>query len=88
MEPIAPKKSSVVITYSKLGIQPPIYVAGSFCNWQPQEMQHTIDELGEYRFTKDVEVEEGKEYQYKFRVGEGDWWLLNEDEQTGMYSLL
>ena len=49
-------------------------------------MQHTTDELGEYKFTKELEVEEGQEYQYKFRVGEGDWWLLNEDEPTSMYS--
>lgn len=50
-------------------------------------MQHTVDEEGEYTFTKEVEVEEGKDYQYKFRVGEGDWWLLNEDERTGKYPL-
>ncbi|KAG0647618.1 hypothetical protein D0Z07_6849 [Hyphodiscus hymeniophilus] len=77
----ARRKSTVEISYSKPGTKPPIYVAGSFCDWQPQEMQYT-DEQGEYRFTKAVEVEEGNEYQYKFRVGEGEWWLLNEDEPT------
>lgn len=50
-------------------------------------MQHAVDEEGEYTFTKEVEVEEGKDYQYKFRVGEGDWWLLNEAEPTGKYPL-
>ena len=50
-------------------------------------MQYTESD-GEYTFTKEVEIEEGKEYQYKFRVGEGDWWLLNEDEPTGTYSLM
>jgi len=45
-------------------------------------MQRTVDKQGEYTFTKEVEVEEGQEYQYKFRVGEGDWWLLNEDQPT------
>ena len=84
----ARKKSAVVVTYSKPGTQPPIYLAGSFSEWQPQEMQCTADELGEYRFTKEVEVEEGNEYQYKFRVGEGDWWLLNENEPTGTCSLV
>ena len=51
-------------------------------------MQHTVDEQGEYKFTKAVEVEEGQQYQYKFRVGEGDWWLLNEGEQIGRCSLV
>lgn len=37
----------------------------------------------EYDFHKEVEVEAGKEYQYKLRVGEGDWWILNEDAPTG-----
>lgn len=37
----------------------------------------------EYEFHKDVQVDEGKQYQYKFRIGEGDWWILNEDSPTG-----
>jgi hypothetical protein len=87
---MAAQKVLVAVTYSKPGIQPPIYLAGTFSHppWQPQEMQHTINEQGEYAFTKEVEVEEGKEYQYKFRVGEGDWWLLNEDAPSGTYSLV
>jgi hypothetical protein len=83
---MAPHKISITIKYSKLGTQPPIYIAGSFSDpaWQPQEMSHTQGEDREFDFTKDVEVEEGKEYQYKFRIGEGDWWLLNEDSPNGM----
>jgi hypothetical protein len=83
MEPEISKKSATMILYSKPGTQPPIYVAGSFCNWEPQEMQHTKDEQGEYKFRQEFEVEEGQEYQYKFRIGEGDWWLLNDHEPTG-----
>ena len=85
---MAPKKA-VRITYAKPGTRPPIYVAGSFSNpaWQPQEMQYTTNEQGEHAFTKEVEIEEGKEYQYKFRIGEGDWWLLNADEPSGTYAL-
>ncbi len=82
---VVPGKSAITISYSKPGTQPPIYLAGSFFNWQPQEMEHTVDEKEEYKFTKQVEVKEGQEYQYKFRVGDGDWWLLNEDEPTGTY---
>ena len=46
-------------------------------------MQHTVNDDNEYEYHKDVQVEEGKEYQYKFRVGEGDWWILNEEAPTG-----
>jgi hypothetical protein len=83
---MAPKTVFVIVKYSKPGIQPPIYLAGSFSNpaWQPQEMLYTTNEANEHDFYKEVQVEEGHEYQYKFRVGEGDWWLLNEDSATGM----
>jgi len=84
---MAPKTVSVTVKLSKQGIQPPIFLAGSFSDpaWQPQEMQHTTNETGDYEFHKEVQVEEGKEYQYKFRVGEqGDWWMLNEESPTGM----
>lgn len=82
---MAPKTVSVTVKLSKQGLQPPIFLAGSFSDpaWQPQEMQHTTNETGDYEFHKEVQVEEGKEYQYKFRVGEqGDWWMLNEESPT------
>jgi hypothetical protein len=83
---MAPKEVSVTVKFAKPGTQPPIYLAGSFSDpaWQPQEMLYTTNEDTEYEFYKEVRVEEGHEYQYKFRVGEGDWWLLNEDSPTGM----
>ena len=85
---MATQKKSTIVRYSVPGTQPPLYVAGSFSNpeWTPLPMQYTVNDDGEYLFTKEVEAEEGKEYQYKFRVGEGDWWLLNEDEPTGEHS--
>jgi hypothetical protein len=46
-------------------------------------MQYTTNEADEHEFYKEVQVEEGNVYQYKFRVGEGDWWMLNEDSPTG-----
>ncbi|KAF6828607.1 hypothetical protein CMUS01_08513 [Colletotrichum musicola] len=75
---------SVTITYRQPGTQPPIYVAGSFSDpqWQPLEMQFTTDDAGEHTFYKDVEVPPGSQIQYKFRVGPGDWWVLNEDAAT------
>ncbi|KAF7944099.1 hypothetical protein EAE96_010509 [Botrytis aclada] len=78
---MADTKTSVVITYSKPGTAPPIYLAGSFpeSGWQPREMEYKNVSTDHYVFSKAVEVEEGKEYQYKFRIGDGDWWMSDED---------
>ncbi|KAK1996756.1 hypothetical protein LX36DRAFT_579835 [Colletotrichum falcatum] len=75
---------SVTITYKKPGTQPPIFVAGSFSDpqWQPQEMQFTTEDGGEHTFHKNIEVPPCSQIQYKFRVGQGDWWVLNEDAPT------
>lgn len=83
---MASNKVSVTVKYSKPGTQPPIYLAGSFSDpqWQPQEMEHSPIGDNEYEFKKEVEVEEGKEFQYKFRIGEGDWWTLEENSPTGV----
>ncbi|KAE9367435.1 hypothetical protein N431DRAFT_470868 [Stipitochalara longipes BDJ] len=80
---MAPKSVSLTVRYSKPGSQPPIFLAGSFSDpaWHPQEMQYTTNEAGEHDFYKEVQVEEGGAYQYKFRIGEGDW-ELNEDSPT------
>ncbi|KAJ8068041.1 hypothetical protein OCU04_003618 [Sclerotinia nivalis] len=80
---MADTKTSVVIKYSKPGAAPPIYLAGSFPEsvWQPQEMDYTNDS-DHYVFSKAVKVEQGKEYQYKFRIGNGDWWMSDEDAPT------
>lgn len=82
------KKVTVTIKYSKAGTQPPIYIAGSFSDpeWRPEEMQYTTDESNEHTFFTELEVEGGKEYQYKFRVGPGDWWILDEDSAIGMFT--
>jgi len=81
---MAPKIVSKNVIYSKPGTQPPIYLAGSFSEpqWQPQEMKYTTDENNEHDFYYEVQIEQGKEYQYKFRIGEGEWWTLNEDSPT------
>ena len=85
---MAPKSVSVTVRYSKPGSQPPIFLAGSFSDpaWHPEEMQYTTSEAGEHDFYKEVQVEEGSAYQYKFRIGEGEW-MLNEDSPTGMYQI-
>jgi hypothetical protein len=82
-----PNKVFVAVKFCKSGLQPPIYLAGSFSDpeWQPQEMQHTLNENNEHQYYKEVEVESGKEYQYKFRIGQGDWWVLDEDSKIGKF---
>ncbi|KAI9047923.1 hypothetical protein LZ554_007725 [Drepanopeziza brunnea f. sp. 'monogermtubi'] len=82
---MAPQTVPVTVRYSRPGTQPPIYLGGSFDDpqWhEPREMQYTTDENNEHEFYTEVSVEEGKEYQYKFRVGPGDWWVLNEASPT------
>ncbi|KAK3375013.1 hypothetical protein B0H63DRAFT_481576 [Podospora didyma] len=68
------------ITYQKSGTNPPIFVAGTFSDppWQPQEMNYTTDTGGEHTFKKEVFAKPGSKIQYKFRVGSGDWWVLDE----------
>ena len=81
------RTTSVIIKFAKPGTQPPVYVAGSFSHpeWDPQEMQYTTSDDGEHEYAKEVSVEEGKQYQYKFRMGPGDWWILNEEAPTGTF---
>lgn len=77
-------KSSTYIHYEKPGTQPPIYVAGTFSEppWHPYEMDYTTDADGEHVFKKEIHVEPGSKIQYKFRVGAGNWWVLNEGAPT------
>ena len=84
---MATQRSIVSITFSKPGVQPPVYLAGSFSDppWQLTLMQSTVGQDTEHHFRAEVNVEEGRAYQYKFRVGEGDW-ILNEDSPAGRFS--
>jgi len=77
--------STVTLKYAKPGTKPPVYLAGSFSNpqWIPLPMEWHATNNDEYEFYKEVTVHEGQEYQYKFRIGEGDWWILNDDSPTG-----
>ncbi|KAI0851753.1 hypothetical protein F5Y00DRAFT_259243 [Daldinia vernicosa] len=79
-----PPKVPITFTYKRKDTDPPIYIAGSFSEppWQPQEMDVAIDQLGGYLFTKQVMVDDGTEIQYKFRIGSGDWWALDESADT------
>ncbi|GAB7348777.1 hypothetical protein MBLNU459_g7502t1 [Dothideomycetes sp. NU459] len=74
---------TIKITYNHAGLQPPVYIAGSLgeLQWQPVEMNVSHKEDGEAEFWREFDAEEG-EYQYKFRLGPGDWWVLDESKPT------
>ncbi|TKA77413.1 hypothetical protein B0A49_03495 [Cryomyces minteri] len=74
---------TVKITYAHPGTKPPVYIITSLGSpqWEPTEMQYSPKD-GELEFSKSFEnVDEG-EYQYKFRLGPGDWWVLDETAET------
>ncbi|KAM0434410.1 hypothetical protein ACHAPT_003506 [Fusarium lateritium] len=77
---MSPKITST-ITYRKPGTSPPIFLAGSFSDpeWELQEMEYTTDEDGEHTFRSKVTVEAHQDYQFKLRIGHGDWWVLAEN---------
>ncbi|KAK5137862.1 hypothetical protein LTR08_006631 [Meristemomyces frigidus] len=72
-------KQSVTVEYASPGLQPPVYVFTSLSDPQWTALEMSSEKLGngDYHFRKTFNVEEG-EYQYKFRLGPGDWWALNE----------
>ncbi|KAK4149254.1 hypothetical protein C8A00DRAFT_38146 [Chaetomidium leptoderma] len=74
----------ISITYRKPGTQPPLYVAGTFSDppWQPYEMDHVALEDGEFEFKKEVHGKPGSKIEYKFRIGNGNWWVLNDHGPT------
>lgn len=90
------QSQTVRITYHQPGTKPPIFVAGSFTTppWEPRELQYTkttpgpgetvAEEAGDsdLEFFDDFKVGDGQ-YQYKFRIGHGDWWVCDESVETG-----
>jgi hypothetical protein len=78
--------ASTVINFTKPDVQPPVFVAGGFTDWSPVEMECEPlqgAESGQNRFVYRLEVQPGK-YQYKFRLGPGDWWACDESTPTGL----
>lgn len=74
-------KIPVVIEFASPGLIPPVYVGTSLSDpaWEPLEMEHFSNHNGEYTFRKFFAVEEG-EYQYKLRLGPGDWWVCDDTQ--------
>jgi len=76
-------KQTVTITHSSPGLQPPVYIFTSLSEpqWEAVEMHGDSDGHDGVVFSKSFEVEPG-EYQYKFRLGDGDWWTCDESKVT------
>lgn len=70
----------VTIDFRSPGAVPPIYIASSITlpQWEPQEMDFENDQDGAFHFYKKNENVKDGEYQYKFRLGGGEWWILDE----------
>ena len=81
----------LTITYAKPGTRPPVFLAGSFSSptWEPREMSYTerspADGSGDVQFQFYANEKVGRgTWQYKFRLGPGDWWVLDDQAETGM----
>ncbi|OAL40256.1 hypothetical protein AYO20_00676 [Fonsecaea nubica] len=75
---------STTITFKQDNLQPPVYVAGAFTGWSPIEMSfETTESDGSPQnvFSYKADLEPG-DYQYKFKLGPGDWWVLDESSPT------
>jgi hypothetical protein len=80
----------VTITLPGQNIKPPVYVAGSFTPqpWKPEEMDVIPTNLNadgqniniQTTYTKIFDIAPGR-YQYKFRLGEGEWWICDETKE-------
>lgn len=73
---------STTITFENTSVTPPVFVAGTFTKWTAVELEceTTItDNIASYTYTKNFEIEAG-EQQYKFRLGPGDWWVVDESK--------
>lgn len=80
-------KIPVTITFFHPNTNPPVYVATSLTNppWQVVEMDVKQERTpsGDLVFEKKFDAVEAGEYQYKFRLGPGDWWVCDDNAPTG-----
>lgn len=82
----------IKITFDSPGACPPVYVAGSFTvrEWHPQELNYSVNERKDnktseqpsYTFFRTFDVPVGT-FQYKFRLGIGDWWVCDSNGEIG-----
>lgn len=77
---------SIKIKLSRPDLSPPIFLAGSFTEWQPSlemDVEEVADDSGHRSiFYKIVDLDPGI-HGYKFRLGHGDWWIADECAERG-----
>ena len=85
-----PRTHTVRISLRNTGIKPPVYLASSFTDppWHPVELKHRprsqekdTELSSELEFYGIYNVPEGNHH-YKFRLGDGDWWVCNDSSET------
>ncbi|KAF2497818.1 hypothetical protein BU16DRAFT_525413 [Lophium mytilinum] len=76
--------SSITISFSREGMRPPVFITSSLVQWQIWKMEVHDDttENGDQIFYKTFEDVKDGEYQYKFRLGYDDWWVLDSEKET------
>lgn len=76
--------SNVRLEYSQPGLCAPVYVVTSMSDpqWVPIEMNHVAGDNGNLIFFKEFLATPGK-HQYKYRLGPGEWWVLDETKPSG-----
>ncbi|PHH90877.1 hypothetical protein CDD83_2382 [Cordyceps sp. RAO-2017] len=87
---------TVTVSFRRPGTQPPLFLVGTFSDpaWLPREMQYRTDDTGDKCFTTQISVQPGQDYRYKFRLGHGGDWLLDQqasidiDDQGSCANLL
>lgn len=72
------------VSFKSRGLRAPVYIVTSLSEpqWQPIELHSHVLDDNELEFWRLFDVEEG-EYQYKFRLGPGDWWACDHTKPIG-----
>lgn len=85
--------SLVTITYSKPDLLPPVYIATSMTDpaWQAIEMTLQRQDLqieGSIAmpiYSKSFSNVKKGEHHYKFKLGPGDWWVVDHSKPIGQF---
>jgi len=73
------------ITFEDHTIQPPVFVAGTFTKWEPVLLASSTDGAqngSKFYHEKTFDLSPGQ-HQFKFLLGDGQWWVCDETKPTG-----
>lgn len=76
---------SLQIEYRATDVEGPVFLAGSFTDppWTLQQMQRVFNDQRRPIFAASVRIEPGQDYQFKFKLGTGDHWVVDESRPIG-----